>query len=191
MLAFMMFAGFVPRRWPRWAQFGAGVVVTALFLVRLAVLLTGWHAQEAVLSSLRTAMAPLQAGQTVMVADASPAEAPVYWVADPHWLRLSGGITLSANLGALVLIEHRVWWPFEFDNETQQPLRTLEPYHALAVKAIELPDQRRLLTMDLCGFDNVLLTNAEAVPPLPADRFLHLAGSGFAVLYAVLVCKPM
>lgn len=190
MLAFMMFAGFVPAGWPRWARFGMVTAIAALFLVRLAVLITGWHAQTAVVASLRTAMAPLQPGQTVMVAEASPAEAPVYWDADPHWLRLSDGITLSANLGALVLIEHRAWWPFEFDNDSQQPIRTLQPYDALALRAVELPDRTHLLTMDLCGYDAVLLNNAEAVPPLPADRFHRLAGSGFAVLYAVTVCKP-
>ncbi len=190
MLAFMMFAGFVPAGWPRWARAGAGIVIAGLFLARLAVLITGWHAQTAVLASLRTAMAPLRPGQTVMVAEASPAEAPTYWAADPHWLRLSNGITLSANLGALVLIEHRAWWPFEFDNDSQQPIRTLPPFDALALRAVELPDRTRLLTMDLCGYDDVLITNAEAVPPLPAGRFRRLAGSGFAVLYAVTACKP-
>jgi hypothetical protein len=190
MLAFMMFAGFVPVGWPRWTRIGAASVIAGLFVVRLAVLITGWHAQTAVLASLRTAMAPLRPGQIVMVAEASPAEAPAYWDADPHWLRLSDGITLSANLGALVLIEHRAWWPFEFDNDSQQPIRTRLPYDALALRAAELPDRTRLLTMDLCGYDDVLVTNAEAVPPLPAERFRRLAGSGFAVLYAVTVCKP-
>jgi hypothetical protein len=125
-----------------------------------------------------------------MVADASPEEAPAYWKDDPHWQRLTDGITLGANLGALVLIEHRAWWPFEFDNLSQQPIRTLQPYRSLALRAVSLADRTRLLTMDLCGFDAVLLTDAEAVPPLPADRFRRLAGTGFAQLYAVTVCKP-
>jgi hypothetical protein len=190
MLAVMMFAGFVPTRWPRGVGIGAGAIVAALFLARLGVLIAGWHAQGPVLAAMRDAMAPLRPGQTVMVADASPAEAPAYWAANPHWLRLSNGVTLSANLGALVLIEHRAWWPFEFDNASQQPIRTREPYKALALRAVELPDRTRLLGMDLCGFDDVLLTNAEAVPPLPPDRFRRIAGSGFAVLYAVTVCNP-
>jgi hypothetical protein len=191
MLAVMMFAGFVPDRWPRGAAIGTGAVVTALFLARLGVLIAGWHAQGPVLAAMQDAMAPLSPGQTVMVADASPAEAPSYWAADPHWLRLANGVTLSANLGALALIEHRAWWPFEFDNDSQQPIRTREPYKSLALRAVELPDRTRLLGMDLCGFDDVLLTNAEAVPPLPPDRFRRLAGSGFAVLYAVTVCNPI
>ncbi len=190
MLAVMMFAGFVPNRWPRGIGIGAGAVVAALFLLRLGVLIVGWHAQGPVLAAMRDALAPLRPGETVMVAEASPAEAPAYWAADPHWLRLSDGVTLSANLGALALIEHRAWWPFEFDHGSQQPIRTREPYKALALRAVELPDRTRLLGMDLCGFDYVLLTNAEAVPPLPLDRFRQLAGSGFAVLYAVTVCNP-
>ena len=190
MLAFMMFAGFVPMRWGRVRRICASVVVGGLFLARMAVLGFGWHAQAAVLADLRQAMAPLQPGETVMVADARPEEAPTYWAADPHWQRLSDGITLGANLGALVLIEHRAWWPFEFDNASQQPIRTLQPYQDLALRAQALPDRTRLLTMDLCGFDAVLLTDAEAVPPLPDDRFRWLAGTGFAELYAVTVCKP-
>jgi hypothetical protein len=186
----MMFTGFVPDRWPRGAGIGIGVAVAALFLLRLGVLAAAWHAQAPVLAALREAMAPLRPGQTVMVADTSPAEAPAYWAADPHRLRLANGVTLSANLGALVLIEHRAWWPFEFDNVSQQPIRTREPYQSLARRAVELPDRTRLLRMELCGFDDVLLTNAEAGPPLPPDRFRRIAGSGFAMLYAVTVCNP-
>jgi hypothetical protein len=190
MLAVMMFAGFVPDRWPRWVGIGVGGLVAALFLARLGVLIAGWQAQGPVLAAMRDAMAPLRPGQTVMVAEASPEEAPAYWAADPHALRLSNGVTLSANLGALALIEHRAWWPFEFDSASQQPIRTREPYETLAVRAEALPDRTRLLGMDLCGFDDVLLTNAEAVPSLPPERFRRLAGSGFAVLYAVSVCDP-
>jgi hypothetical protein len=190
MLACMMFAGFQPERWSRTAEALAATAVGSLFLARMAVLGIGWHAQASVLADLRQAMAPLRPGEPVMVADASPAEAPAYWAADPHWQRLSDGITLSANLGALTLIEHEAWWPFEFDNASQQPIRTLEPYRSLAARAVALPDRTRLLTMDLCGFDAVLLTNAQAVDPLPENRFRFLAGSGFARLYAVTVCKP-
>jgi hypothetical protein len=190
MLAFMMFAGFVPARRGRVERICVSTAVGGLLLARMAILGLGWHAQAAVLADLRQAMAPLRPGETVMVADASPEEAPAYWKDDPHWQRLSDGITLGANLGALVLIEHRAWWPFEFDNLSQQPIRTLQPYRSLALRAVSLADRTRLLTMDLCGFDAVLLTDAEAVPPLPADRFRRLAGTGFAQLYAVTVCKP-
>ncbi|HVY16849.1 MAG TPA: hypothetical protein VHB27_16625 [Rhodopila sp.] len=190
MLAMMMFAGFAPVDWPRWARRAGQVAIAGVFLGRMALVLLGWWDQRAVLASLRAAMAPLRPGQTVMVADASPAEAPAYWAKDPYRLRLANGVTLSAHFGALTLIERRAWWPFEFDNPSQQPMRTREPYRALALRAAELPDRTRLLTMDLSGFDDVLLTNAEAVPPLPADRFTRLAGSGFAVLYAIRDRRP-
>jgi hypothetical protein len=190
MLACLMFAGFLPMHWSRVHRAGVAAVLGGVFLARMAVLGLGWHAQAAVLAELRHAMAPLRPGETVMVADASPAEAPAYWAADPYWQRLSDGVTLSANLGALALIEHRAWWPFEFDNESQQPIRTLEPYRDLALRAAGLPDRTRLLAMDLCGFDAVLMTNAAAVPKLPENRFRWLAGSGFADLYATAGCKP-
>lgn len=190
MLAMLMFAGFVPSRWSGSARWSAVAVTGGVFLARITLVLIAWSHQQDVLASLRAALVPLRPGQAIMVADASPAEAPSYWAKDPYWLRLANGMTLSAHFGALALIERRAWWPFEFDNESQQPMRTLEPYRTLALRAEELPDRTRLLTMNLCGFDDVLLTNAEAVPPLPADRFRRRAGSGFAVLYEVIACQP-
>jgi len=189
MLALMMFAGFVPRDWPRPLRgcvAGTMVVLTGLHIgdVALAFSLHG-----AVLADLRAALAPVTAGQTVMVADADPSDASDYWRRDPFRLRLSDGVSLSGHLGALALIEARAFWPFQFDNESQQPIRTLEPYRSLALKAAALPDRTRLLTMDLCGFDVVLLTNAEAAAPLPENRFQLLASKGFARSYRITACR--
>jgi hypothetical protein len=44
-------------------------------------------------------------------------------------------------------------------------------------------------TADVCGFDYVLLMEADAVPDLPAERFRLLVRSGFAALYTIVKCK--
>jgi hypothetical protein len=40
----------------------------------------------------------------------------------------------------------------------------------------------------VCGFDYVLLTGADGVAALPADRFRLVLRSGFAALYTVVRC---
>ena len=44
-------------------------------------------------------------------------------------------------------------------------------------------------TADVCGFDYVLLTGADAAPGLPPERFRLLSRSGFAALYAITRCR--
>jgi hypothetical protein len=132
----------------------------------------------------------VQPGQSVYVADAGFDEAPAYWAADPHGLRLSNGDRLDEHLGALALIERRAYWPFEFDIPSQQPITTLPPYAALAARVGSLPNRRDVLGADLCGFDDLLLIEADAVPALPANRFRLRVDAGFAALYAITQCHP-
>ena len=41
---------------------------------------------------------------------------------------------------------------------------------------------------DVCGFDYVLQLEADAVPPLPPERFHLLVRSGYAALYTIIQC---
>jgi hypothetical protein len=185
MLGFMLFAGFVPTAWPGWLRVAASVALVSLFAARMALLMTAWSAQRADLADLRAALAPVRPGQAVYVAEAGLREAPGYWAANPRWRLLANGTRTDEHLGALALIEHRAYWPFEFDNLSQQPLETREPYRSMASKIGGLPDRATAAVADLRGFDYVLLMAADAVPGLPADRFRLLVRSGFAALYAV------
>ena len=47
----------------------------------------------------------------------------------------------------------------------------------------------RTATADVCGFDYVLLTGADAAPGLPPERFRLLSRSGFAALYGITRCR--
>ena len=112
-----------------------------------------------------------------------------YWDGNPGWRLLSNGVRTDEHLGALALIEHRAYWPFEFDEPSQQPIETREPYRALAERVGSLPTGDEAAIANVCGFDYVLLTGADAVPDLPAERFRLLVRAGYAALYTITKCK--
>jgi hypothetical protein len=190
MLDVMLFAGFVPARWPRWFGSCVAAVLAALFILRMALLTVAWTAHHADIADIRHVLAPVQPGQAVYVAASGIQEAPAYWAANPRWQLLSDGVRTDGHLGALALIERRAYWPFEFDNASQQPLETREPYRTLATRIGDLPDRNQAAAADVCDFDYVLLTGADAVPDLPAARFQALVRSGFATLYRITRCQP-
>jgi hypothetical protein len=191
MLLFTLFAGFVPRAWPRAAVAAVATAVCGLFAARMALLAAAWTTHAASLADLRTAMAPVRPGQAVFTATVELSDAPAYWAADARRLKLSGGVRADEHMGALLVIERRAYWPFQFDIPSQQPIETLPPYAALASGAGSPAKTRReLLGADLCGYESLLLLDADAVPPLPADRFVALAVTPFAALYRIDLCRP-
>jgi hypothetical protein len=189
MLGFMLFAGFVPNAWPPAMRRGAAAVLVVLFVARMALLTTVWADHRTDLADLRHVLHPVQPGQAVYVAEVSARERPAYWAANPHWRALSNGVRVDEHLGALALIERRAYWPFEFDIPSQQPIETREPYRALAAQLGNVPNWGATTTANVCGFDYVLLLEADAEPDLPPERFRLLVRSGFAALYAITKCK--
>lgn len=189
MLGLMAFAGFVPERWPTWFSRTVAGIVVVLFLARMAVLTTAFGEHRADLSALRLALEPVRPGQALYVVSIRPTDPDAYWARMPWSRRLSNGVQTDSHLGALALIEHRAWWPFEFDNASQQPMRTLPRYAAMAVRVAELPDQFALAKADLCGFDAVLVTNADAAPAIRDGRLALQVDAGFAASYKVADCR--
>nr|WP_294549074.1 hypothetical protein [uncultured Rhodopila sp.] len=186
MLDFMLFAGFLPRRWPGGLRIFAAAALILLFGARMAVLTAAWAAHQADIDDIRRVLEPVRPGQAVYVVSAGLAEA-----ADNRRGRaMSDGSRTGIHLGALALIERRAWWPFEFDNVSQQPMETRQPYRAMAERVGDLPDAAQAATADVCGFDYVLLTGADAAPALPPERLQLLRRSGFAALYRITRCQP-
>ncbi|MDR3533889.1 MAG: hypothetical protein P4L90_25410, partial [Rhodopila sp.] len=107
MLGFMLFAGFVPGRWPPWFRRASVAVLVLLLAARMTLLTTAWAVHRGDIEDLRAVLAPVQPGQAVYVAEAGLNEAPAYWDANPRWRRLSDGVRADEHLGALALIEHR------------------------------------------------------------------------------------
>ena len=189
MLVFMVFAGFVPTRWPNRFEFGVAAALVLLFVTRMALLTIAWEAHAADLADLRTVLAPVQPGAALYVAEAGLKEAPAYWSSNPRWRLLSNGTRTDEHLAALALIERRAYWPFEFDLASQQPIQTQEPYRGLAEHVGNRPNWADVAHANVCGFDYVLLMDADAVPGLPAERFRLALQSGFAALYTIRQCK--
>ena len=107
------------------------------------------------IADLRRVIATVQPGTRVLVASVLPEEAPDYWQNVPLSRQLSLGIRLDRHLPALLLIERRAYWPFQFDNPSQQPMTTLPPYRELAERADLMPGYRALAVpggIDLCGY---------------------------------------
>jgi hypothetical protein len=104
---------------------------------------------------------------------------------------LSFGLRLDSHMPALLLIEHRAYWPFLFDNPSQQPVDTLPPYKQLAERA-DSATSHSAITMpgavDLCGYDYLLLLDAGGEPDLQrfaSDRLMLIAQRDIAALFRV------
>jgi hypothetical protein len=187
MLGFLLFGALLPYGLPR----VAAVAFTMLFAVRMAVVLVVWWQYRGDLAALRTVIATVRPGDRVFIAAVSPEEAPPYWRDGPLSRRLSVGLRLDSHLPALLLIEHHAYWPFMFDNPSQQPVETLPPYRELAERAGSIADHRELAEpgrIDLCGYTHVLLLEAGGEPDLAhfaPDRLALLGRTDYAALFRV------
>jgi hypothetical protein len=190
MLAFLLFGAVLPTL-PRATAYAAAAIFTALFFVRIAVVGSAWYGHRQDVADMRAAIATVEPGARVFIASVSPDEAPAYWRDGPASRMISYGIRVDYHLPALLLIERRAFWPFLFDNPSQQPVVTLEPYRSLAERAGSIADSGALAVpgkVDLCGFDYLLLLEAGGEPDLAsfaADRLLLLFRSDIAALYRV------
>jgi hypothetical protein len=187
MLGFLLFGALLPCGLPRLAA----VAFTMLFAVRMAVVLVVWWQYRGDLAALRTVIANVRPDDRVFIAAVSPDEAPFYWQNGPLSRRLSVGLRLDSHLPALLLIERRAYWPFMFDNPSQQPVETLPPYRELAERAGSIADHRELAEprrIDLCGYTHVLLLEASGEPDLARfaqDRLALLGRTDYAALFRV------
>jgi hypothetical protein len=164
---------------------------TGFFAIRMSVVGYAWHEHQHDLNDLRAVIATVQPGEKVLTVEVSPNTAPDYWRDVPLSRILSFGLRLDSHLPALLLIEHRAYWPFLFDNPSQQPVQTLPPYKELAARADRLTRHLALTIpgeVDLCGFDHLLLLDAGGQPDLAhfaADRLALVADRDIAALFHV------
>ena len=187
---FLLFGALLPVRLPRRIASASIVTFVILFTARLTVLAIAWHAHQHDIDDMRAVIAPVEPGALVFVTYVSPDEAPRYWRQSPLARRLSYRLRLDGHLPALLLIERRAFWPFLFDDPSQQPVTTLPPYRDLAERIQTLPDHDWLLTrtIDLCGYDYLLLMDAGGesdVAGYAADRLSLLTHADIAALYRI------
>jgi hypothetical protein len=177
MLAFVAPAAMVPVAMPRRAATAIATGCFLLFAARMIVLDMEWIKWGGDLAEFRAAIAPIEPGDVVMTTG-RPHGTPA-----SH--RLSDGTIVDAHLPALLVIEHRAWWPFLFDNVSQQPITTKEPYRTAAIAVDTSPDLIALLTSGdprARPFTHVLAMGPEAVS---ADGLVRLSGNRQATLFAI------
>jgi hypothetical protein len=186
LLGYLLFAAVQPIRLSRLATISATCVFATLFGIRMAVVGYAWHQHQQDVTDLRTVIASVPPGAHVMVTAVTPSAAPDYWRHVPFSRMLSFGLALDTHLPALLLIEHRAYWPFLFDNPSQQPVETQVPYKKLAEHADLVTSYRAIA--DLCGYNHLLLLDAGGEPDLAnfaADRLALIAQRDIAALFRV------
>jgi hypothetical protein len=171
-LGFLLFTCVAPR-----INRIVGLAIAALFVVRMGIVAEAWHAHARDIAELRAVIADVPPGSAVFVATAAGSQ--------PGRV-LSNGLRTDTHVPALLVIERHAWWPFLFDNPSQQPIETREPYRSLAERVGGMPDWAQVPAMDLSGFDHLLLLNADTLPDLRADgRLILMQRTGYAALFRV------
>jgi len=186
LLGYLLFAAVRPIRLTRLATISATCLFAMLFATRMGVIGYAWHGHQRDVADLRAVISSMPPGARVMVTEVTPTAAPEYWRRAPLSRMLSVGLELDTHLPALLLIEHRAYWPFLFDNPSQQPVETRAPYKQLAEQADRVTDYRAL--DDLCGYDYLLLLDAGGEPDLAHftdDRLALVAQRDIAALFRV------
>jgi hypothetical protein len=191
MLGFLVFGALLPTGLSRAAALLAVAAFTVLFAARMAVVVFAWEEHRNDVAQLRHVIGTVEPGTRVFIASVSPAEAEGYWANAPLSRHLSNGLRLDDHLPALLLIERLAYWPFLFDNPSQQPVETLSPYRELAARAGSIADHGLLTVpgkIDLCGYDYLLLLDAGGEPNVTRfaeDRLMLLGQSDLAALFRI------
>jgi hypothetical protein len=133
----------------------------------MSVLVAAWEGWSGELAAFRSVIASVQPGDVVMTVRASRVEDTYDGTNVPSARRLSDGTTIDTHLPGLLVIEHRAYWPFLFDNLSQQPIRTREPYRTAASLVDNSRDPIALLKSGEPGIRP--FTHVLVLGPDPAD----------------------
>ena len=148
MAAAMLPAVLVPVALPRSAFRAIGIGFLLLFSVRMTVLAVAWHDWASYLAAFRSVIASVRPGDVVLTVRLRRETEHDLWTSVASGRYLSDGAIVDGHLPGLLLIEHRAWWPFLFDNDSQQPIQGRQPYRALAWKIDASPNPIALLADD-------------------------------------------
>ena len=205
MFGFLLFAGIRPTL-PRRAALPVALVVLALFGLRTGLVAAVWHAHDRDLAELRDAIAPIEPGSRVLLAQVDIKEATPGQRGIPPRQFLSDGTRLNSHTAALVLIERHAFWTFLFADPNQQPIRLRPPYRDIANATLGIPDVRLLsapapIATDLatfplegrwsCCYDYVLLLEAGARPDFTSNNLTLIRKSDYASLFRVTRRAPV
>ena len=156
MIGFVLFAGFTPHHLPRRFAFTAIAVFACLFSARLAVLSAVWAGHNEDVRELRASIAAVEPASRVLVAAVTPEDNPAYWRRVPAGRTVAALTRTEFHMAALLLIEHKAFWPLLFTIPGQQPLRVLPRYEQISKPIGEVPSYRLLGAERLSDSDRVL-----------------------------------
>ena len=172
MVAFLLPAALVPVAPPALT----GRIFPLLFAARMAVVMLAWQSWSHDLAAFRAVIAPVKPGDVVLTIRSASTGA----------IRLSDGTVTDTHLPALLVIEHRAWWPYLFDNLSQQPIETREPFRGLAARIDSASDPMTLLNE--ISPEARLITHLLVIGPelRSAPRgFIRLTGNDAGALWAL------
>jgi hypothetical protein len=139
MAVFLLFAGTLPLFPSRVAARVVAALFAMLILARTAEIAGVWNGHNAVLADFRHVIAPVRPGDRVLVAQAERNADPAAMVNNPDSVRAMRDNDSTMHLPALLVIEHRAFWPLLFSAPTKQPVLVLPPYDAISLPEGELP----------------------------------------------------
>ncbi len=187
---------------------GRGVMVvllTAAFTVRMAGIAMVWYGHNADLTEMRAVIAPVPPGAKVLIVTVDPADNPAYWQSVPLGRRIPYFFRTDIHLPAILLTEHRAFWPLLFAAPGKQPIVLRPPFDRLDGE-LTAPLDYRLLEPQAdessrgqywenwqTDFDYVLMLNAGGLGDLDRydpGRLTLLRRGDVAALFKVLP-RPM
>jgi hypothetical protein len=153
----------------------------------MTVLMIAWAAWPTELTDFRSVIASVRPGDVVMTVDKPRATQPISWTSVAVARSLADGTATDTHLPALLLIEHSAYWPFLFDNASQQPVHTREPYRTAANLVDNSRDPIALLVNGEPGmrpFTHVLVLGQDWVD-VSAGRLELVAANEAGALFVV------
>jgi hypothetical protein len=188
MAAFTIPGAMVPIAPPPRALRAIASAFLLLFAVRMAVVMVAWGHWSHELAAFREVTAQVQPGDAVMTVAVHPGNRSNSFFTGATPRRLSDNTPVDGHLPALLVIEHHAWWPFLFDDPSQQPIESREPYRTAGDLIDRSRDPLALLAArppELSAIDKVLVLGAEPTS-IDTNGLKLLADNDSAALFAVV-----
>lgn len=188
MIGFLLFAGWMPAGLRPRLEIGAAVFFALLLIVRMGLITDVWLRSQRDVAEVRQVIAPVEPGSRVLEVDVTSSDNPAYYHSMPLSRTIEHFSYTYWHLGALLLIEHKAFWPLLF-TDTQQPVRVKDPYRKISMPGALVPNYLDLKDKTIPQqefqqapylknwrdkFDYVLLLNAGAATNLNGYMPDHL-----------------
>lgn len=203
MIGLLGIAGIRPVRLAPRPRLLLAAVLAVTFLARTASLAAVWYGHNQDVADMRQVIASVPPGARVLVVAVDPQDAPEYWTNLPRGREIPYYFRIEFHLPALLLLEHRAFWPCMFTEHLQQPVSLRPPYDRIGYPGCQPPDWQSLVVGYSVhpvtpapyladwrrNFDDVLLLNAGGAGDLSQylPGVLHLiAARDVAALYRIV-----